>query len=142
MSEWKRSRDHVSAIQSEAIGGCQLGKWSSLIHIMALSTVICRSIFTIYPNCIRPLVHGLVKSCIDLSDTFPDEECFNILWSRHGGLEFQRISWLFGAFRRKFARNEISAIFRRIFTTPIVSTPRIFERKFAARGTLPRIFEQ
>ena len=87
MSEWERSRDHVSAIQSETIGGCQLGKWSSLMHIMALSTVICRPIFIIYPNCIRPLVHGLVKSCIDLSDTFPDEECFNILWSSDGGLD-------------------------------------------------------
>ena len=58
---------------------------------MALSTVIRRPIFTIYPNCakcIRPLVHGLVKSRIfDLSDTFPDEECFNILWSRDGGLD-------------------------------------------------------
>ena len=58
---------------------------------MALSTVIRRPIFTIYPNCakcIRPLVHGLVKSRIfDLSDTFPNEKCFNILWSRDGGLD-------------------------------------------------------
>ena len=41
----------VSAIQSEATGGCQLGEWSSLMHIMALSTVISRPNFTIYPSC-------------------------------------------------------------------------------------------
>ena len=39
--------------------------------------------------------------------------------------EFRRISWLFGAFRRKFARNDISAIFRRIFATPIAEIPTL-----------------
>ncbi|KAL9972770.1 hypothetical protein ACROYT_G019138 [Oculina patagonica] len=64
IAEWERSCSRVSAVKSDAIGGCQLGQWSALIHIMALATVICRPIFTIYPNCaegIRPLLHGLVK---------------------------------------------------------------------------------
>ena len=40
--------------------------------------------------------------------------------SKSLGSTFRRISWLFGAFRRSFASNESSAIFRRIFGTPIV----------------------
>lgn len=89
IAEWERSRSRVSAVKSDAIGGCQLGQWSSLIHIMALATVICRPIFTIYPNCavgIRPLLHGLVKPR-GKAETVSDKECFYILWSREGGLD-------------------------------------------------------
>ena len=40
--------------------------------------------------------------------------------SKSLGSAFRRISWLFGAFWWSFAWNESSAIFRRIFGTPIV----------------------
>ena len=89
-AEWERSGSRVSAIQSEAIGGCELRKWSSLMHIMALATVICRPIFTIYPNCaegIRSLLHSLVKPRMQMSDTLNDNDCFYILWSRDGALD-------------------------------------------------------
>ena len=49
MAEWERSNNRVSTIQREAIGGCQIGEWSSLMHIMALSTVIGRPMFTTIP---------------------------------------------------------------------------------------------
>ena len=90
MAEWERSNNRVSAIQREAIGGCQIGEWSSLIHIMALSTVIGRPIFTIYPSCskaIRPLLQGLIKPRIQTSNKISDNNCFYILWSRDGGLD-------------------------------------------------------
>ena len=80
----------LPAVQSEAIGGCQVGEWSSLMHIMALATVICRPIFTIYPNCaegIRPLLHGLVKPRDYMPGMVSDNDCFDILWSRDGGLD-------------------------------------------------------
>ena len=90
IAEWEHSGNRESAIQSEAIGGCQLGEWSSLMHIMALSTVISRPVFTIYPSCaeaIRPLLHGLVKPRINRPDVFSNNDCFHILWSRDGGLD-------------------------------------------------------
>ena len=86
--EWERSHSRVSAVQSEAIGGCQLGGWSSLMHIMGLATVIRRPIFTLYPNCaegIRPLLHGIVKPRVNMPDVVPT--CFYILWSRDGDLD-------------------------------------------------------
>ena len=74
----------------EAIGGCQIGEWSSLMHILALSSVIGRPIFTIYPSCskaIRPLLQGLIKPRIQTSNKISDNNCFYILWSRDGGLD-------------------------------------------------------
>ena len=90
MAEWERSNNRVSAIQHEAIGGCEIGEWSSLMHIMALSTVIGQPIFTIYPSCskaIRPLLQGLIKPRIQTSNKIADNNCFYILWSRDGGLD-------------------------------------------------------
>lgn len=92
MAEWECSNNRVSAIQCEAIGGCQTGEWSSLMHIMVLSTVIGRPIFTIYPCCskaIRPLLQGLIKPRIQTLNTVSNNNnnCFYILWSRDGGLD-------------------------------------------------------
>ena len=69
MKEWERSGIRVSATRSEAMGGCQLGSWSSLLYIMALARVIRRPIHTIYPKCaeaIRRLLHGVVNPCSDM----------------------------------------------------------------------------
>lgn len=90
MAEWERSNNWVSAIHREAIGECQIGEWSSLMHIMALSTVIGRPIFTIYPSCskvIHPLLQGLIKPRIQTSNMVSDNNCFYILWSRDDGLD-------------------------------------------------------
>jgi len=57
------------------------------MHIMALSTVIGRPIFTIYPSCskaIRPLLQGLIKPRIQTPNKISDNNCFYILWSRDG----------------------------------------------------------
>ena len=57
---------------------------------MALSTVIGRPIFTIYPSCskaLRPLLQGLIKPRIQTSNNISDNNCFYILWSRDGGLD-------------------------------------------------------
>ena len=61
MAEWERSNNRVSAIQNEAIGEWSSIMHISIMHIMALSTVMGRPIFTIYPSCskaIRPLLQG------------------------------------------------------------------------------------
>ena len=65
MAEWERSNNRVSAIQHEAIGGCQIGEWSSLMHIL----------------------QGLIKPRIQTSNKIADNNCFYILWSRDGGLD-------------------------------------------------------
>ena len=53
MKESGHNSSCLSTIQSEAIGGCQLGKWSSLLYIMAFATMTRRPIFTIYSKCLR-----------------------------------------------------------------------------------------
>ena len=90
MDEFERSGSRISAIQSEAIGGCEFRKWSSLQHIMALSTVISRNIFTVYPNCakaIRPLLHGVIKPRATVPEMMNLEDPFYILWSRDANLD-------------------------------------------------------
>ena len=55
--------------------------------------------------------------------------------------EFRRISWLFLAFRGKFAPSEIAAIFPRTFEAPIVSIWRTFEGYFSVDANESRTFE-
>ena len=90
MGKFEPSGSHISAIQSEAIDRCEFGKWSTLQHIMALSTVISRNIFTLYPSCakaIRPFLHGIIKPCATVPEMLNLEDLFYILWSRDADLD-------------------------------------------------------
>ena len=54
------TKNRIEAVKGEAIAGCRDKKWSVMMHLMALSTVIGRPIFSLYPECntnTRPLCH-------------------------------------------------------------------------------------
>lgn len=75
------------AIKGEARIACKVGEWSGMFHIMALSTVIGRASFLVYPNAtsaVRDILHGMVKP-----RTLQEEEesPLFILWSRCGNLD-------------------------------------------------------
>lgn len=63
LSDWglkviENTKDRNEAVKGEAIAGCRDKKLSEMIHMMALSTVIGRLIFPLYPECnknTRPL---------------------------------------------------------------------------------------
>lgn len=63
LSDWglkviEDTKDRNEAVKGETIAGCRDKKLSEMIHMMALSTVIGRLIFPLYPECnknIRPL---------------------------------------------------------------------------------------
>ena len=69
MKESGHNSSCLSAIKSEAIGGCQLGKWSSLLYIMAFATMTRRPIFTIYS---KYLLQGKVKPPTGMSNKVAD----------------------------------------------------------------------
>lgn len=80
----------MSAIQTEAIAGCEFGSWACLVHIMALSSVICRYIFTVYPDCtkaIRPLLHGLITPRTNILEKLHHPKPFYIWWARDSNLD-------------------------------------------------------
>lgn len=63
LSDWglkvfENTKDRIEAVKGEAIAGCRDKKRSEMIHMTALSTVIGRLIFSLYPECnknTRPL---------------------------------------------------------------------------------------
>ena len=89
MTEFGPSGSTISAIQSDAIRRCDFGEWSSLQHIMALSTAISRNILNMYPDCanaLRPLLRGFIRPRPEVSDVVNQENQFYILWSMDGTL--------------------------------------------------------
>ena len=85
--EWQSTRRAVEAVKAEAMSASKDKVWSSLVHLMALSTVIKRPIFSVYPNtnpALRPLIRGLVHPRVSsAADVLP----IYILWSRDGNLD-------------------------------------------------------
>ncbi|KAJ7363197.1 hypothetical protein OS493_011478 [Desmophyllum pertusum] len=60
------TKDRFEAVKGEAIAGCRDRKWSVMMHMLALSTVIGRPIFSLYPECntnTHPLCHKRIVSC-------------------------------------------------------------------------------
>lgn len=56
-------RDMESIVRQEAIATCIPRKWSALIQVMALASVLRRPVFSVYPiahKAMRPLLHGKV----------------------------------------------------------------------------------
>jgi hypothetical protein len=60
----KSANNKFECLKQQAIETCFLRRWSSLIHFMALSSVLQFSIFAVYPDvspAVRALCHGLIK---------------------------------------------------------------------------------
>lgn len=77
-------------IKDEAIVSCTLRKWSGLMKVLAVSSVLGQTIFTVYPSLyhdgIRKLLHG---------EVFPREPITTssgilyVMWSRDSNLDNQ-----------------------------------------------------
>ena len=48
MKMWESTKCREDAIKREAATGCRVSKWSVKVHLMALATVIGRSIFAVF----------------------------------------------------------------------------------------------
>ena len=83
---YAKTKDRIEAIQHEARPTCREGRWSAMIHILALATVTQHAIWSLYPDCnmaLRPLLHQMVKP-LRCSNPRP---VLHILWSRNGNLD-------------------------------------------------------
>ncbi len=60
----KNGKDRLLCLKKQAVETCIPKSWAGLIHFMALSSVIDRPIFSVYPEvspAIRPLFHGIIQ---------------------------------------------------------------------------------
>ena len=94
---FENTKDRIEAAKGEAIAGCRDKNRSVMMHLMALSTVIGRPIFSLYPKCntntrplcneeILPRDYGAKKRDISVNTAM-------ILWSRDGNLDNRPGSW-------------------------------------------------
>ena len=93
MKSWEDSKNRLKAIEGEAHIACTVGEWSRMFHIMALSTVSERTIFSVYPNAtstVRDILHGMVKPRTLQQE---EESPLFILWTRCGNLDSRPGSW-------------------------------------------------
>ena len=82
-----QTKDRKKAVKKEALLACHIGRWSTLLNVMALSSAPQRRIYVAYPDCnkgIRPLVNGYISPRIATSGKMPD---IYVLWSRDGCLD-------------------------------------------------------
>ena len=82
-------------IKEEAFVVCEVRAWSSLVHIMAMSSVLCRPIVSMYPSVqfkYRCLVNGIINPRTSDTSATPKEP-LNILWSRDGNLDNADGGW-------------------------------------------------
>lgn len=83
-----KSRSREEAILSEARVASKSYEWSGFFHVAALSSVLCRPIFSTYPHCntwIRDFLHCEIGPR-NPSALLSSEPLF-ILWSREGNLD-------------------------------------------------------
>ena len=94
-SKWYRSKDRLKAVKAEAISVSMDKEYSSLLVMMALSTVVRQQIFSLYPE-IPFNVRKLLHRCLEPQKLSPSEQfskCFSVLWSRDGNLDNRRGSF-------------------------------------------------
>jgi len=92
MKMWESTKCREDAIKREAATGCRVSKWSVMVHLMALASVIGRSIFSAFPkdsSKTRPFFHD---------EIIPRECSFHanpaiILWSRDGSPNTHPAGW-------------------------------------------------
>ena len=68
MSTWERLKNRTLAIEAEAGGLCEQNAWSGLISVFALTNVLGRPVFSVYPktggmqsNAVRGFFHGIIS---------------------------------------------------------------------------------
>ena len=90
------TKDRIEAVKGEAGAGCQDKKWSVVMHLMVLSTVIGRPIFSLYPEYntnTHPLCH---KEILPRDYGTKKRDSVNtamVLWSRDSNLDNRPRSW-------------------------------------------------
>lgn len=78
--------DHIEAVLKEAADTCNDRKWSGMLDIMGLASVLKKNIMSVYPDCnvnFRPLINGVVKPLTCTISSSLENTLF-ILWSRVG----------------------------------------------------------
>lgn len=88
------SRDDT--LKEEAFVACEIGQWSSLVHIMGMSSVLSKPIVSMYPTVqfkYRCLVNRIINPRASDTSVMPNEEAINILWSRDGNLDNRAGTW-------------------------------------------------
>ena len=74
---------------------CEVRAWSSLVHIMAMSSVLCRPIVSMYPSVqfkSRCLVNRVINPRTSDTSATPKEP-LNILWCRDGNVDNADGGW-------------------------------------------------
>lgn len=83
------------AVKAEAVAPCEDKQWASLIHMMAMASVIGRSVYSLYPEVnfrFRPLMMNLLKPRRSHADDTLDKPVY-FLWSREGNLDNRPNAW-------------------------------------------------
>ena len=88
--------DRDEAVKEEALLACEVGKWSSFVHVMGMASVLSRPIISVYPSvefqyCC--LVNRVINPRPSTISKPPKEEAIHILWSRDGNLDNRTKSW-------------------------------------------------
>jgi len=87
--EFDRTRCKHSAVQYEASLTCENLRWSSMIHLFALTNVIGIPVFSVYPivnEGFRPLFHKVIEP-LNMSQASEKSGTFGIMWTRDGDLD-------------------------------------------------------
>ena len=89
------SRTRNDAVKAEAVATCEDKQWASLIHMMAMASVIGRSVYSLYPEVnfrFRPLMMNLLKPRRSHADDTLDKPVY-FLRSREGNLDNRPNAW-------------------------------------------------
>ena len=84
--------DRLAALKQQAMSTCVNKRWAGLIELMALTTVIKNTVFSVYPNAspsMRPLFHRLILPRGAHGGSYK-EPCF-IMWSRSSSFDTERV---------------------------------------------------
>lgn len=87
-TEFDRTRCKLSAIRLEALLTCDNFRWSSMLHVFAIATIMETPLYSVYPvvnEGIRPLYN---KTIIPLNYSVVNHEpSFGVMWTRDGNLD-------------------------------------------------------
>ena len=95
---FENTKDRIKVVEGEAIAGCCGKQWPIMMHIMALSTVIGRPIFSLYPECntnTRALCHKeILPRDYDTKKRDFSANTAMILWSRDSNLDHRHTLYI------------------------------------------------
>ena len=103
MASWD-GKDRIKAIRAEANSGCKERVWCGMFHAMALTSILGRPLYSVYPNVgsrIRDFLHRKILPRI-LNEGA--QSTVYIMWSRDGSLDTTPGTW--------YEPNHFIAIFR------------------------------